>query len=363
MAPADITVLMSVRNGGHYLAPAIQSIIDQTYEGWEFLIVDNASTDDTVNTVQSFCDSRIRLIELPEDLGQVGALSLGLEHIKTRYTARLDADDISLPDRLFEKRSILESNKSLLLVGSSYQVIDEDGVASLGRTVPTEDMSLRWMQLFENPLAHSSFFFRTDKIKELGGYDPEYKIAMDYDLLLRVLSSGPVGAVHKPLIQLRLHPGSESQNRKEATYDESRKIIRRSFKELLGENLDEHTKNDPGGVLYGPCTDPEARLEVLQLAKRSYQKLYPAAFDCNDIWNDYLNRMGQLSEAWCNPSSLPVAITSVLNSWKVIGFEESLNRLIRYLKMQSKTELTGPLYWLVVRILKTVVKVASSAGT
>src|SRR5262245_42010821 len=99
MTGVRLTVLMAVRNGGSYLRPAVASILGQTYPDFEFLIVDDASTDETVEVIRSYRDRRIRLITLEQNIGQTAALNRGLSEVATEWIARMDADDYSAPDR------------------------------------------------------------------------------------------------------------------------------------------------------------------------------------------------------------------------------------------------------------------------
>ncbi|MFC1937085.1 glycosyltransferase family 2 protein [Chloroflexota bacterium] len=105
-----MTVLMTVYNGEPYLYEAVASILAQTYRDFRFLILDNASTDNSRGVIRSFNDPRIKLVELPENIGLVAALNRGLEMIDTPFVARMDADDISLPTRLEKELNELQNS-------------------------------------------------------------------------------------------------------------------------------------------------------------------------------------------------------------------------------------------------------------
>ena len=107
-APA-VTVLMTVHNGGPYLRTAIHSVLAQTYRDFRFLIVDDASSDDTRDIIRSYDDPRVELMVLPQNVGQTAALNLGLRHAASPWIARMDADDYAAPSRLEEQLGALKS--------------------------------------------------------------------------------------------------------------------------------------------------------------------------------------------------------------------------------------------------------------
>ena len=127
-----VTVLMSVYNGERYLNEAIDSILAQTFTDFEFLIIDDASTDSTPKILHSYDDPRIRIVTNEENLGLTKSLNKGLALAQGEYIARMDADDISLPERLMMQLNFLIDNKTVPLVGSGAIMIDEDG-KSIGK--------------------------------------------------------------------------------------------------------------------------------------------------------------------------------------------------------------------------------------
>ena len=157
-----VTVLMSVRNGEVYVAEAVRSVLNQTYSDFKFLIVDNASTDQTREVVHSFQDSRIEVIELERDLGQSGALNRGLARADTPYIARIDADDVSHPLRLERQIEFLRENPRVALLGTWCEVIDSNGQI-IDRYSPFfEYATILKSMLFENQFAHSSVIYKRE---------------------------------------------------------------------------------------------------------------------------------------------------------------------------------------------------------
>src|SRR5690606_37374672 len=122
-----VTVLLAVHNGERYIQEAIDSILAQTFGDFELLIVNDGSTDATRDLVLSYSDDRIRLVDNDHNIGLPKSLNRGLRLAKGRYIARLDADDISEPDRLAAQVSFLQANPDVAMVGSWYRKIDGEG--------------------------------------------------------------------------------------------------------------------------------------------------------------------------------------------------------------------------------------------
>ena len=126
MTDPHLTVLMTVYNGEPYLKQAVASILNQTYQKFNFYILDNASSDNSTEIIKSFNDKRIKLIKLSSNIGQTRALNLGLKMIKTKYTARMDADDIALPTRFEKQIKYLINNPNVSIVGTNHFIIDKN---------------------------------------------------------------------------------------------------------------------------------------------------------------------------------------------------------------------------------------------
>jgi hypothetical protein len=202
---------MTVRNGEPYLEEAVASILGQSYPDFRFLILDNASTDHSREIIRGFNDPRIDLVELPQDLGQVPALNRGLELIDSPFIARMDADDVSLPQRLERQVEILERNPEMVLVGSSYYIIDGAGNQQNIRWRPTSDTDIRWRMLFYSVFAHPSVLLRAEVLRRNSlRYDPSYAPSEDYHLWSQLLRYGRGQNIREPLLKVRTHPGQSS---------------------------------------------------------------------------------------------------------------------------------------------------------
>jgi glycosyltransferase involved in cell wall biosynthesis len=230
-----ITVLMTVFNGGRHLAPAVQSILSQSHTDFEFLIVDDASTDGTIQTLQSFAagDSRIRLLLNDRNKGQTACLNQGLREAKGKWIARQDADDLSLPGRLAEQWAVVRSFRDLVLVGVNGWIIDEKGSCCGLIHAPLHDPGIRWSMPFKNPFIHTGVMFRAGE----GFYDEEFKICQDWEFWSRLAERGRLANLCDRLVAYRHSEKSLSHASAERTEAESTKIVSGIWLGQFGEEL------------------------------------------------------------------------------------------------------------------------------
>ena len=202
-----VTVLMAVFNGEKYLREAIDSVLTQTFGDFELLIVNDGSTDGSRAIVESYGDSRIRLIDNETNLGLARSLNRGLAVARGRYVARLDADDVSEPERLARQAEFMERHPDVVLLGSWHTLIDEHSKEIGRRWVPCDHFPIRWMLEFICPFAHSAVMIRrTALLTE--SYDESFEYAMDYDLWLRLAERGRVANLNQFLMRYRVSPDS-----------------------------------------------------------------------------------------------------------------------------------------------------------
>lgn len=223
---------MTVRNGQPYLQEAAGSILNQTYTHFRFLILDNASTDESREIIRAFHDHRIDLVELPEDIGQTAALNRGLQMVDTPWVARMDADDVSLPQRLAFQMVYLERHPELVLMGTGARIINGKGEILRDRNVPVTDVDLRWLHYMgTSGLNHSSVVFSTEALAQAGGYPIQYRYAQDYALWCRLLDLGQTANIPQPLVYIRYH-GSNTTDFDRAE-QEIRAILRQQLSRLF----------------------------------------------------------------------------------------------------------------------------------
>ncbi len=210
MSKPLLTVLMSVKNGEPYLRETVESILNQTFRDFEFLILDNASTDNSREIVRSFNDPRIRLIELPGDIGQVAALNKGLDMIDTPLIARMDADDICLPRRFEMQVAFMEANPGVGI--SSAYVIAFDGKKELRWSWPCAPADIKVKLLFECSLAHPLAMMRKSLMDRYNlRYDAEIGHSFDWELWQRAAEHFDLANIPFYLLRYRLHAANESK--------------------------------------------------------------------------------------------------------------------------------------------------------
>jgi Glycosyl transferase family 2 len=215
MAP-KVTVLMAVHDGEPYVGEAIGSVLDQTFADFELLVVDDASTDATVEVIERFGDPRLRLLRNERNLGQVPSLNRGLREARGTYVARLDADDACRPTRLARQVDVLDSHPRVGLVGTWLEAIDERGrrVGELRKSLDDYVDFLYHTLIMRVYVSHPSAMYRREAVLALGGYDEQTGPAEDKDLWRKLaLERYEARIVAEPLVRYRLHDRQLSQTR------------------------------------------------------------------------------------------------------------------------------------------------------
>lgn len=205
-----ISVLMPVYNAGRFLKEATESILNQTYDDFEFIIVDDGSTDESLDLLERFAaqDKRIRLISRP-NTGHTIALNEMLGLARAPLIARMDADDVSRPDRFAIQVSFLEAHPEVLCVGGRHEYIDSKGRMLRQRLLPTDDATIqRRLLAGDVVICHPSVMMRRDAVEMAGGYDPAWKLAQDLDLWLKLGEIGKLANVPELILRYRLHETS-----------------------------------------------------------------------------------------------------------------------------------------------------------
>jgi GT2 family glycosyltransferase len=207
-----VSVLMSVLNGREFLRPAVDSVLGQTFTDFEFIIIDNASHDDTPAILDSYADARIVRLRNERVLSLTQSLNKGLRVARGEYVARLDADDVAAPDRLMRQVEFLNDHSDLVLVGSGARAIDEAGQV-IGRIDPPKASAELYNALaYSNPIVHSAAMFRREPVVALGGYPEIYVYAQDLALWLKLARCGSIGMVPGLLVDLREHRHQATQS-------------------------------------------------------------------------------------------------------------------------------------------------------
>jgi glycosyltransferase involved in cell wall biosynthesis len=202
-----VTVLMSVYNGERWLSESIQSILNQTFSDFEFIIVNDGSTDRSLKIINHHAEksSHIRVYDKP-NTGLADSLNFGIENARGEWIARIDADDLCMPKRLEKQIGLVRSSAEFVLVGTGLVLIDGNGIKYKEHRYPTRHNALLCrLSRGGNFFAHSSALFKTSIVRKLGGYRPRIHRSQDRDLWLRMADWGIIGCIKDPLVQIRKH--------------------------------------------------------------------------------------------------------------------------------------------------------------
>lgn len=232
-----ISVLMACYNAAQYICEAVDSILHQSFFDFEFVIVDDGSEDDTLAIINSYSDPRINVVSLKQNIGLIGALNVGLQHCRGEYIARMDADDVSMKERLAKQKEFLDNNSDVVAVGSSVVNFNRQGV-EVRIDYPIDHIAVMLhLMMFERTISHPAVMFRKDVIIRNGiQYRPQWLLCEDYYLWYELSQYGKLANLRTPLI--KYYRGvSQSSNK-------YREIQRQNTKKLLYEILAKYKFQD-----------------------------------------------------------------------------------------------------------------------
>jgi glycosyltransferase involved in cell wall biosynthesis len=225
-----VTVLLAAHDDASFLGEAIDSILGQTLSDLELIVVDDASTDETAGVLGAIDDKRVRVFRNEGQAGLAASLNRGLEHAEGRYVARLDADDVALPQRLERQVDRLRAEPRCAVVGSAIVDLDESGRVGTTHVLPAGARPLRWHSLFSSPFFHPTVVVDREVLDTHGlRYDPEYLESEDYDLWTRLFTFADGANLTAPLVRKRVHAGQASVRRSDVQESFQRRIALREI--------------------------------------------------------------------------------------------------------------------------------------
>jgi len=222
-----VTVILPVRDGMPHLGPAVESILVQTFQDFELIVIDDASTDSTPDYLAGLGDPRVRVIRNQRNRGVARSLNKALRLATGHYIARQDADDISLPRRLEKQVALLDSRPHVGWAGTDWTIVDKKGVAVVERVgVPCSDIDIKWQLLFSNPICHTSVLARKSAVEAAGRYpeDPDCCLAEDYALWSRLARMYDAASLPEPLVKWRFTSDSISSRRDASQLEQAARI-------------------------------------------------------------------------------------------------------------------------------------------
>lgn len=226
----EVSVVMSVFNGESFLREAIDSILSQSFSAFEFIIINDGSTDKSIEIINSYNDGRIKLIDQTNS-GLSRSLNRGIEISKSNYIARMDADDISLPTRLEKQYQFLQNNNECVVVGTNAMMMDLSGDYLYTTTLP-----LKWVdinaKLPTSSLFHSSTMFRKNAFIKAGGYMEEIGHHFEDKILWnKICEFGQLRNISEPLIKYRIVPTAISNRSRRVG-----KLMNEVFSNIMASN-------------------------------------------------------------------------------------------------------------------------------
>jgi glycosyltransferase involved in cell wall biosynthesis len=223
---------MSVYNAGRFLRAAVESVLGQTARDVEFIFIDDGSTDGSPEVLREYAarDPRVRLT-VRENKGLTVTLNEGLQQASGEFIARMDCDDVSLPDRFEKQLAYFRADPSVVCAGGHFELIDEKGRLLTRLRPPSDDPTIQSFLLRgHTAICHPAAMMRRDAAMKVGGYDPYFKTTQDLDLWLRLGEVGRLGNVPEVVLKFRQHDSSVSETRREEQRRFGREACERAWK-------------------------------------------------------------------------------------------------------------------------------------
>lgn len=206
-----VSVVMPAYNAEKYIEDAIESILNQTFTDFEFIIINDGSSDKTKSIIQAFHDSRLVYLENSKNLGIVETLNKGLNYASGEYIARMDADDIAMPKRIEKQIKTMERNRTIGVLGTGTRVFG-DGIETYDSHSSLNSDELKANLLFSTCLCHPSVMIRKNVLdRHYLKYDSQFKGAEDYKLWWDIVQVSKLSCLPEPLHCYRIHPNQISQ--------------------------------------------------------------------------------------------------------------------------------------------------------
>jgi glycosyltransferase involved in cell wall biosynthesis len=241
-----LSVLMSVYNADRYITRAIASILSQTFKDFEFIIIDDGSTDKSLSILAKHAreDERIRIV-CRHNTGLAKALNEALRLAKGEFIARMDADDIAMPERFERQIQYLENHPNCFALGCGVLKIDVDGdpINLMHLSQSHEEIETRLLKGDGGALSHPAAMMRRNAVLEVSGYREKFKMTEDLDLFLRLAQKGQLANLPDTLLHYRLHPKSVNFTKYNEQTQEVKLVLEEAYKSRglqMPDNLLEH---------------------------------------------------------------------------------------------------------------------------
>lgn len=278
----DISVIMSVYNGEAYLAEAIESVIAQTFKNWELVVINDCSTDSTNQILSNFAtkDPRIKVHTNQVNLKLPASLNKAISLCEGKYIARMDADDICLPDRLEKQYEFMEKNSDVALSSCRFMTVKNGVYASGGAGGRCDNNALRAMLLVANPILHPGVFAKAEVMKKLG-YDTTLTCTEDLELWTRmVINNLEIQIMPECLLIYRLHDKQITSTTLEKQHTEVLKIQNKYYSSLIKEMEEDMQKLYISGIYFKEDANISHYLKYSKWLKNSANQTFDKQILC-----------------------------------------------------------------------------------
>ena len=260
-APA-VSVIIANYNCGNYLPMCLESLVQQSFQDFEVIVIDDGSTDHSLDVCNEYVekDHRFHTIPLKHSHNVSQVRNVGIAEAKGKYIAILDADDVALPCRLEKQVNFLKAQPEIVLLGGFYGIIDLNGnIIRKKKLLPLHDPEIRWRLTFGNCLIHSTVMYKKEAAVKCGGYNTELKYAEDMDLYSQLMCHGKVSVIPSVLSYWRSHDTSLSKKTRKKEFDHHSIY---AVKLSIQRHTHQNAPYDVAAALYfnskTPATNPES---------------------------------------------------------------------------------------------------------
>jgi len=318
MPTPAVSVVMSVYNGLPYLEEAVGSVLHQTFEDFEFIIINDGSTDGSGAVLERMGgqDSRIRLFH-QENQGLAAALNRGIDAARGPYIARMDDDDISFPKRLERQVQFLDAHPEVGVLGTQISSIDAEGNAHPSYwALPTTPGLTAWRTLFRCSLCHPAVMMRREVVTQVGGYDASLQAGQDTELWSRLVLRTRLQSLPEVLLQRRMWGGNTTIKRSQVQDENAASSMAPLHERILGESADPAVLSfvrwqQHGGALeaaetlgVGPAVARESYAHVWKLHRAFARRFAWAREDRRSIAEDACGKLADIAQVASADSNL-----------------------------------------------------------
>lgn len=282
MLKPELSIVMSAHLTGEYLDLAVESVLAQTFENFEFVVVDDSGRGEVAGSLSGRGDERIKVLINDENIGLTKSLNRALAEVRAPFVARMDADDVARPDRIEKQLARMKSVPGLAALGTWVNLIDEKGApaASRNRFNVSPGGTLLWRLHFHNCLAHPSMMFRKNAIDHLGGYCEDFRVSQDYELYSRLAWKNELNVLPEPLLDLRVRRDQVSALKNDEEKKLSVSVTGRMHQILLGREISETTAAMLQRLAVGELPeDEDGASELFELVMDSFSAFRKKARD------------------------------------------------------------------------------------